>query len=107
MSAPWYTDQRMLAAGNARRRPAGEDDLPQPGAAKAMPAAPSGPFTPSAGTDVARIDTSTLADRLATEAERVGLSPEDLARLYVHAHSRPLRITRTWSLRRMFSRKAH
>lgn len=106
MTQPWHHDQRMLAAGNARRRPAGEIDLPQPSSAREMPRPPGPPLAKAERKAVALVDASTLADRLVVEARRVGISPVELARLYALTYSQPVRTTRTFSIRRMFSRKA-
>jgi hypothetical protein len=112
----WYHDPRMLAAGDARRRPGGESDLAQPGSAKAMPAAPSGPIV--ARRELARLHGqaagrefgATFAEALTAEANRVGISPTDLARLYALAYSRPQHNVqpprRPGVLARLFSRKS-
>lgn len=115
MTRPWHTDPRMLAAGNVRAREGGESDLPQPGSAQAMPAAPSGPI--AARRELARLHGqaagrefgSTFAEALTAEAERVGLTPTDLARLYAEAYRRPQGVVqhrRPSILARLFSRKA-
>jgi hypothetical protein len=86
----------MLAAGNARRRPAGESDLAQPGSVEDMPAPPGRPIEDSkttldrlsgkaAGSEFA----SQFAVALSEEAARLGIDPLDLARLYAKAYARP------------------
>jgi hypothetical protein len=112
MSQPWYHDQRMLAAGNARRRPAGEHDLPQPGSAQSMPAAPSGAFSASREIDRLRGEAAGRAftEAFLAEAARFGLDPLRLAYLYALAYARPQHVLppRKPSLfARLFSRKDH
>jgi hypothetical protein len=112
MTQPWYTDPRMLAAGNVRARRGGESDLPQPGSAQAMPAPPSGKLMKPTEIVKADRDASPAFTRaFLAEAARDGLDPIRLARLYALAYARPqgnVRPPRRPSLlARVFARMAH
>lgn len=86
----WYDDPRMLAAGNARRRPGGEADLAQPGSARAMPAPPSGPLHVELSVERAHARQAPyFTAAFIAEAARVGLTPLQLAKLHAAALHNP------------------